>query len=208
MLFFEVYNNKVLLTYCYTYILEPPSKPVFVSKTFETITIRWKLHHLQGITYNVQMQMNTQSRWMDAKCGAQSLVPNQCFLKGPVARVTDLKRNTMYHFRLYAVFKGVSSDYSLPSDSIRTAGDVESIVFFFLGGSFCYCYYCLFVYLFACLFCVFCFCFSPVERKIFNLGVGMGCKRRKFCSLCYRICALIRAFFRIILLRQVYNRVP
>ena len=166
MLFFEVYNNKVLLTYCYTYILEPPSKPVFVSKTFETITIRWKLHHLQGITYNVQMQMNTQSRWMDAKCGAQSLVPNQCVLKGPVARVTDLKRNTMYHFRLYAVFKGVSSDYSLPSDSIRTAGDVESIVFFSGGGGLfvIVIIVCLFICLLVC-FVFFVFVFHPLNAK-------------------------------------------
>ena len=77
------------------------------------------------------MQADTEVPWMDAKCSDQSILPNRCIVTGSVVMVTGLKRNTVYRFRVYPVFKGVRSDFSLPSDSIRTAGDVELLSFVF-----------------------------------------------------------------------------
>ena len=77
------------------------------------------------------MQTDTETAWMEAKCSDQSLLPNRCIVKGSVATVTGLKRNTVYRFRVYAMFKGVRSDFSLPSDSIRTLGDVVLLSFVF-----------------------------------------------------------------------------
>lgn len=117
-------------TYLYTVIfIEPPAKPLFVSNTLESITIRWDSQSsVSSITYIVQLQISTQSPWMDANCGAQSLLPNQCVIRGSVAHVTGLKQNTVYRFRVYAMFKSVRSDVSLSSDPLRTrAGDVEFI---------------------------------------------------------------------------------
>lgn len=60
---------------------------------------------------------------MDANCGAESLLPNHCRVHGSVARVGGLKQNTVYRFRVNAIFNDIRSDFSHPSEPLRTTGD-------------------------------------------------------------------------------------
>lgn len=60
---------------------------------------------------------------MDASCGSDSLLPNRCTVRGSVARVTGLKQNTVYRFRVNAIYEDIKTDFSQPSDPLQTAGD-------------------------------------------------------------------------------------
>lgn len=60
---------------------------------------------------------------MDASCGPDSLLPNRCTVRGSAVRVTGLRQNTAYRFRVNAVYKEIKSDFSQPSDPFQTAGD-------------------------------------------------------------------------------------
>lgn len=60
---------------------------------------------------------------MDASCGPDSLLLNRCTVRGSVARVTGLKQNTVYRFRVNAIYEDIKSDFSQPSDPFQTAGD-------------------------------------------------------------------------------------
>lgn len=104
--------------------LDPPSKPYSVRRTINSITIGWKSLSLHNVTYTVQFRHD--DLWMGAKCDTESLVSNLCTVRGTAARVTGLKHNTVYHFRVSASYKGIKSDFSQPSDALRTTGDVES----------------------------------------------------------------------------------
>lgn len=64
---------------------------------------------------------------MDASCGPNSLLPNLCTVRGVVALVTGLKQNTVYRFRVNAIYKDIKSDFSQPSDLFHTAGDAGTI---------------------------------------------------------------------------------
>ena len=45
-------------------------------------------------------------------------------MTGTVAEVVGLEEDSGYHFRVYANYRGVRGDASLPSGAFRTAGDV------------------------------------------------------------------------------------
>ena len=60
---------------------------------------------------------------MNASCGHNSLLPNLCTVRGFVAHVTGLKQNTVYRFRVNAIYKDIKSDFSQSSDLFQTAGD-------------------------------------------------------------------------------------
>lgn len=92
----------------------------------DSITIGWNTQSLQNLTYSVQIQ--EESSWMDASCGPDSLLTNICTVRGVVALVTGLKQNTVYRFRVNAIYKDVKSDFSTPSDLFRTAGDAGANV--------------------------------------------------------------------------------
>lgn len=94
----------------------------------DSITIGWNTQSLQNLTYSVQIQ--EESSWMDASCGPDSLLTNICTVRGVVALVTGLKQNTVYRFRVNAIYKDVKSDFSQPSDPFRTAGDAGANVCF------------------------------------------------------------------------------
>lgn len=103
------------------FVLGPPGKPFFVAKTTDSITIGWNSLPLHNVKYNVQI--HDKSSWVDATCGADSILPNHCRVRGSVARVGGLKQNTVYRFRVNAIFNNIRSDFSHPSDPLRTAGD-------------------------------------------------------------------------------------
>ena len=60
---------------------------------------------------------------MNATC-KESTRPNQCTVTGATAEVLGLEENVLYQFRIYANYKEVRSAPSLPSEALRTAGDV------------------------------------------------------------------------------------
>ena len=60
---------------------------------------------------------------MNATC-KQTILQNHCTVTGTVADVVGLEEDSAYHFRVYANYKGVRGDPSLPSGAFRTAGDV------------------------------------------------------------------------------------
>ena len=62
---------------------------------------------------------------MDASCVPDSLLPNRCTVRGSVARVTGLKQNTAYRFRVHTIYKDIKADFSQPSDPFQTAGDAR-----------------------------------------------------------------------------------
>ena len=98
-----------------------PGKPFFVAHAIDSITIGWHSQSLQNMTYTVEIE--DEYSWMDASCGPDSLLPNRCTVPRSVARVTGLKQNTVYRFRVNAVYKDIRSDFSQPSDPFQTAGD-------------------------------------------------------------------------------------
>lgn len=104
--------------------LDPPGRPFLVANTMNSITIGWNSLSLHNTMYTVQI--NDDSSWVDARCGPESVLPNHCTVKASAARVTGLKQNTAYRFRVNTIFKDVKSDFSQPSDPLRTAGDVET----------------------------------------------------------------------------------
>ena len=104
--------------------LDPPQKPTFKRATANSITIEWKSTSLLfNVTYAIQIKHDDYS-WVWAKCDTESLVSNLCTVRGTTARVTDLQHNTKYYFRVCIISKGVKSDFSRPSEALRTAGDV------------------------------------------------------------------------------------
>lgn len=74
-----------------------------------SITIGWNSQSLHNTMYTVQI--NDDSSWVDARCGPESVLPNHCTVKASAARVTGLKQNTAYRFRVNTVFKDVKSDF-------------------------------------------------------------------------------------------------
>ena len=61
---------------------------------------------------------------MNATC-KHTIWNNKCTVTGTVAEIVGLEEDSAYHFRVYANYRGVRSDASLPSGALRTAGDVE-----------------------------------------------------------------------------------
>ena len=107
------------------YVFEDaPGFPVFVNNTVDTITIRWSPIYLQPATYTVNIRPGEETTWMNATC-KQTIWNNKCTVTGTVAEVVGLEEDSAYHFRVYANYRGVRSDASLPSGAFRTAGDVE-----------------------------------------------------------------------------------
>ncbi|XP_078379703.1 scavenger receptor cysteine-rich domain superfamily protein-like isoform X2 [Oculina patagonica] len=123
--YFRIYVSKLSVSApsqpMKTKDLGPPGKPFFVAKTTDSITIGWNSLSLHNVKYNVQI--HDKSSWVDATCGADSILPNHCRVRGSVARVGGLKQNTVYRFRVNAIFNNIRSDFSHPSDPLRTAGD-------------------------------------------------------------------------------------
>ena len=103
--------------------IDPPGKLFFVAKTIDSITIGWNSQSLHNIAYTVQI--NDGSSWVDATCGSDSVLPSSCRVHGSVALISGLKQNTVYRFRVSAIFKDIRSDFSQPSDPLRTAGDAR-----------------------------------------------------------------------------------
>lgn len=60
---------------------------------------------------------------MNATC-KQTIWQNHCTVTGTVVEVVGLEEDSGYHFRVYANYRGVRGDASLPSGAFRTAGDV------------------------------------------------------------------------------------
>jgi len=123
--YFRIYVSKVSVSSpsepMKTTKLGPPGKPFFVSNAIDSITIGWSSQSLQNMTYTVEIK--EESSWMDASCGPDSLLPNRCTVRGSAVRVTGLRPNTAYRFRVNAVYKEIKSDFSQPSDPFPTAGD-------------------------------------------------------------------------------------
>ena len=105
------------------FVLDAPGFPVFVNNTVDTITIKWSPIHLESATYTVNIRPGEETAWMNASC-KQTIWQNHCAVTGTVADVVDLEEDSVYHFRVYANYRGVRSDASLPSGAFRTAGDV------------------------------------------------------------------------------------
>ena len=130
--YFSQYVRWLYLVFCFfvfsqfrLYVFEDaPGFPVFVNNTVDTITIRWSPIYLQSATYTVNIRPGEETTWMNATC-KQTIWNNKCTVTGTVAEVVGLEEDSAYHFRVYANYRGVRSDASLPSGAFRTAGDVE-----------------------------------------------------------------------------------
>ncbi|XP_022799235.1 deleted in malignant brain tumors 1 protein-like, partial [Stylophora pistillata] len=105
-------------------VLDAPGFPVFVNRTVDTITISWSPIYLQSATYTVNIRPGEETAWMNATC-KQTIWKNQCTVTDTVAEVAGLEEDSLYHFRVYANYRGVRSDGSLSSGAFRTAGDVR-----------------------------------------------------------------------------------
>ena len=105
------------------FVLDAPGFPVFVNNTVDTITIKWSPIHLESATYTVNIRPGEETAWMNASC-KQTIWQNHCTVTGTVADVVGLEEDSAYHFRVYANYRGVRGDASLPSGAFRTAGDV------------------------------------------------------------------------------------
>ena len=115
---FVYFFNSVLYIF-----VDSPGFPEFVNNTVDTITIRWSAINLQSATYTVNIRPEEETAWMNATC-KQTIWQNHCTVTGTVAEVVGLEEDSGYHFRVYANYRGVRGDASLPSGAFRTAGDV------------------------------------------------------------------------------------
>ena len=103
--------------------VDSPGFPEFVNNTVDTITIRWSPINLHYATYTVNIRPEEETAWMNATC-KQTIWQNHCTVTGTVVEVVGLEEDSGYHFRVYANYRGVRGDASLPSGAFRTAGDV------------------------------------------------------------------------------------
>ena len=69
------------------------------------------------------MRREEETAWMNITCKTSNW-KNHCIVTQTVAKVVGLEEDSVYHFRVYANYRGVRSDVSLPSGAFRTAGDV------------------------------------------------------------------------------------
>ncbi|XP_022810214.1 deleted in malignant brain tumors 1 protein-like, partial [Stylophora pistillata] len=101
-----------------------PGFPVFVNNTVNTITIRWSPIYLQSVTYTVNVRREEETAWMNITCKTSNW-KNHCIVTQTVAKVVGLEEVSVYHLRVYANYRGVRSDASLPSGAFRTAALAE-----------------------------------------------------------------------------------